>query len=290
MPPRTPVPRLLLVTDAARARLPLPELAAEAVAGGVDGIYVRGAWDSQEPDQGATVAAIQAMRRRIGHEVSLFVNDITVAREAGTGLHLRERDSVPGDARGSLTPGALIGRSVHSPASAAASAGVDFLLAGHVFPSASKPGKAPLGLDGLAAIIAAAPCPVLAIGGITAANAPGVFQAGAFGVAVIGAIAETSDPRTSATALRSAIDRAAIHQQESEMAQQTAATIEVVVNGKSVILPEQSTVHDFLASKKMTNAMAIVERNGIIVPRAAYDSTILARGDQLEVVHAVGGG
>jgi sulfur carrier protein len=50
------------------------------------------------------------------------------------------------------------------------------------------------------------------------------------------------------------------------------------------------TVHDFLASKRMTDQMAIVERNGQIVPRGEYGETVLAEGDRLEVVHAVGGG
>ena len=67
-------------------------------------------------------------------------------------------------------------------------------------------------------------------------------------------------------------------------------TIEVVVNGKSATLPTGATIHDFLASKKMTDAMAIVERNGEIVPRGEYGATTLSAGDRLEVVHAVGGG
>lgn len=68
------------------------------------------------------------------------------------------------------------------------------------------------------------------------------------------------------------------------------ATIELTVNGKAVSVPSGATVHDFLASKKMTDAMAIVERNGQIVPRADYGATTLTAGDRLEVVHAVGGG
>ena len=67
-------------------------------------------------------------------------------------------------------------------------------------------------------------------------------------------------------------------------------TVEVVVNGKAAIMPTGATIHDFLVSKRMTDAMAIVERNGFIVPRAAYGSTELQAGDRLEVVHAVGGG
>jgi sulfur carrier protein len=70
----------------------------------------------------------------------------------------------------------------------------------------------------------------------------------------------------------------------------TVPTIEIVVNGKAATVPAASTVHDFLASKRMTDAMAIVERNGTIVPRAEYATTEVRAGDRLEVVHAVGGG
>ncbi len=66
--------------------------------------------------------------------------------------------------------------------------------------------------------------------------------------------------------------------------------VEIVVNGKQVSVPTGATVHDFLAGKRMTDAMAIVERNGQIVPRGEYGNTVLQAGDRLEVVHAVGGG
>ena len=68
------------------------------------------------------------------------------------------------------------------------------------------------------------------------------------------------------------------------------ATIDITVNGKSVTVAASSTIRDFLASKKLADSMAIVERNGIIVPRAAYPETVLESGDALEIVHAVGGG
>jgi thiamine biosynthesis protein ThiS len=50
------------------------------------------------------------------------------------------------------------------------------------------------------------------------------------------------------------------------------------------------TVHDFLAGERMTDAMAIVERNGEIGPRGENGSIPLQSGDHREVVHAVGGG
>ena len=49
------------------------------------------------------------------------------------------------------------------------------------------------------------------------------------------------------------------------------------------------TVHDFLAGMRTADVMAIVERNGEIVPRGEYAITPLRSGDHLEVVHAVGG-
>lgn len=69
-----------------------------------------------------------------------------------------------------------------------------------------------------------------------------------------------------------------------------APSVDIIVNGTAVSVPSDATVHDFLAGKRMTDAMAIVERNGKIVPRAAYADTRLQAGDCLEVVHAVGGG
>ena len=52
----------------------------------------------------------------------------------------------------------------------------------------------------------------------------------------------------------------------------------------------RGAVHDFPAGKRMTDARAIVERNGKIVPRGEYGSFLLQSGVHLEVVHAVGGG
>ena len=275
--------------------MPLLDLVAEAVAGGVDAIYLRGG--ASDAGFAPPPEMVLELRGRVGDEVAILVNGLPGAELVpGTGLHLRERDAMPVDARGLIGPKPLLGRSVHSPGEAAASVGMDYLLAGHVFPSASKPGRPPLGVVGFAAIVAAAHCPVLAIGGITAARVAEVVQAGAYGVAVIGAIVESSDPRAAAAALRGALDLALQHgDKEPRMDASVSAvhaleTIEIVVNGKSVIVPAATTVHDFLAIKRMTDAMAIVERNGSIVPRAEYGMTSLLNGDHLEVVHAVGGG
>jgi thiamine biosynthesis protein ThiS len=283
----------MLVTDARRARLSLLDLVTEATAGGVDAIYLR--------DAGGSIADLarttRTLRARIGEEVTLLVNGgPRAALAAGSGLHLRERDMTPAAARAVLGSGVPIGQSVHTPQGAVAAKGADYVLAGHVYPSPSKPGLPPLEPAGLGRIVAVAPCPVIAIGGITPDRLTEVFQAGARGVAVIGAIAEADDPQAAARALRVTVDYALQHcQEEASMsaeisANSETASVEIVVNGKPVSVSAGATVHDFLAGKRMTDAMAIVERNGEIVPRGAYGHTRLQAGDRLEVVHAVGGG
>jgi thiazole tautomerase (transcriptional regulator TenI) len=283
----------MLVTDARRARMPLLDLVAEAAAGGVDAIYLRDAGGSID-DLALTT---RALRAQIGDKVILLVNGGPQAALAtGSGLHLRERDMSPAAARTVLGPTVPIGRSVHSPQGALAATGADYVLAGHVYPSPSKPGLAPLGPAGLARIVAVAPCPVIAIGGITSHRVAEVIQTGARGVAVIGSIVEADDPQAAARTLRVAVDHALQHHQEEVsmsaeiIAGNETSAVEIVVNGKPVAISAGETVHDFLAGKRMTDAMAIVERNGEIVPRGEYGDTRLQAGDRLEVVHAVGGG
>ena len=64
----------------------------------------------------------------------------------------------------------------------------------------------------------------------------------------------------------------------------------VVLNGKSVELDGIRTVGDLLRSKELKPRMVAVELNGEIVPRDRYDEQQLNEGDQLEIVHFVGGG
>jgi thiamine biosynthesis protein ThiS len=270
----------------------LLDLVTEAAAGGVDAIYLRNAGESTD-DLAVTA---RTLRAQIGGGIALLVNGGPQAALAtGGGLHLRERDMAPDAARSILGPRVAIGRSVHTPEGAAAATGADYVLAGHVYPSPSKPGLPPLGLAGLSQIVAVAPCPVIAIGGITSDRVAEVMQAGACGVAVIGAIVEAGDPRAAARALRAAVDHALEHHQEASMSSEISlgsdtSAVEIVVNGKPLSVVAGATVHDFLAGKRMTDAMAIVERNGEIVPRGEYGDTPLKTGDHLEVVHAVGGG
>lgn len=147
----------------------------------------------------------------------LLVNDRPdVARLAGAdGVHLGQDDLPVDAARAVMGEEALVGVSTHSDAEidAAVAAEADYIGFGPIFPTATKkntaPGAAqlppPHGPSGLAlAVRRAGKVPVVAIGGITAANAAGLSQTGAACVAAIGELCLAPDPEARARALASA--------------------------------------------------------------------------------------
>jgi sulfur carrier protein len=66
--------------------------------------------------------------------------------------------------------------------------------------------------------------------------------------------------------------------------------IAVRVNGEAVAMPEGATVAGLIEKLRVSTPRVAVERNREIVPKAAYATTPLAEGDELEVVEFVGGG
>lgn len=104
-------------------------------------------------------------------------------------------------------PELMIGCSVHSVQEARVSEqqGTDFLLFGHVYPTQSKPGAAPRGLEELKGVCRAVRVPVIAIGGITPENAPEALASGAQGVAVLSGILQAEDPVDAAHRYRAAL-------------------------------------------------------------------------------------
>lgn len=129
-------------------------------------------------------------------------DDVEAALRAGAdGVHLGQADEGGERAR---EAGLLLGLSAASveQARAAERAGADYIGAGPVWATPSKPdAEPPIGLDGLTAIAQAVSIPVVAIGGIDSSNAGDCIRAGASGVAVIRAATE-------AAAVRAAIDAA----------------------------------------------------------------------------------
>jgi thiamine-phosphate diphosphorylase len=157
----------------------------QAVETGVDLIQVR----ERDLDAGVLCRLVRrVVDRARGSGVRVVVNDRPdVALAAGAdGVHLRGDSPAAARVR-PLSPGWIIGRSVHSSDAVEPDADADYLLFGSVFSTTSKPGLLPSGVAPLTALAASSSRPVLAIGGITPDNARECRRAGAAGIAAIGA-------------------------------------------------------------------------------------------------------
>ncbi len=66
--------------------------------------------------------------------------------------------------------------------------------------------------------------------------------------------------------------------------------LEIIVNGKHRQFPEPLSVAGLTDQLGLTGKRIAVERNGEIVPKSQHAATVLASGDTLEIVVAVGGG
>lgn len=64
----------------------------------------------------------------------------------------------------------------------------------------------------------------------------------------------------------------------------------VKINGETRELPMGASVQDMLVQFKLDKKILVVELNRVIVDRGAYEATSLMEGDQVEIVHFVGGG
>jgi len=69
-----------------------------------------------------------------------------------------------------------------------------------------------------------------------------------------------------------------------------SCSIAVSVNGEARQISPDTTVAELLAQLAPAGRRVAVERNGSIVPRSMHGTTVLADGDRLEIVIAVGGG
>jgi thiamine-phosphate pyrophosphorylase len=141
--------------------------------------------------------------------VQLIINDrVDVALAVGAhGVHLGQDDLPPDAARRLLGNLAIIGYSTHNidQALAAVKLPIDYLAIGPIFQTTTKTDTSPvLGLEGLRAVRRAiGEFPLVAIGGITHANARAAIEAGADSVAVISAV--LSDPERIVDTTRSLI-------------------------------------------------------------------------------------
>lgn len=182
-----------------------------AVAAGIDVIQVRER-DLEARPLLRLVRDLLAIAR--GTATKIVVNDrVDIALAAGAdGVHLPAR-GLPTAAVRALTPARfIVGRSVHNEAELEAARGADYAIAGTVWPTGSKadPTHELIGAHGLARLIARAPMPLLAIGGVEQRRFAEVASLGASGVAAIGLFLAAADAQLAcrATDLREIVNAA----------------------------------------------------------------------------------
>ncbi len=66
--------------------------------------------------------------------------------------------------------------------------------------------------------------------------------------------------------------------------------MQITVNGQACPLRAAQTLADLVDTLELSGKRIAVERNGEIVPRSRYADTVLDDGDELLIVHAIGGG
>ena len=194
---------LCLVTDRRVLRgVSLPKAVSQALCGGCTMVQLR--------EKNADTRTFYALARQLkavtdAWRVPLIINDrADVALAVGAaGLHIGQTD-LPVRAARRLLPNALIGVSVTTVEEAlrAAAEGADYLGVGAMFPTTTKPDAAAVSLETLRRIRRSTGLPLLAIGGVNAANAPLLRVMGADGVAAVSAILAQPDIALAARRIR----------------------------------------------------------------------------------------
>lgn len=175
------LPRFYPILDPWRNLHPIAQVSAVLRGGArIAQIRNKGAW---------TQALLEAAREAARILPLPIVNDrADIAALVGAGVHLGQDDLPPADAR-RICKDSIAGFSTHNPAQTAAAdrEPVDYIAIGPVFATASKANPDPaVGLEGVRQARSLTGKPLVAIGGITRANALSVLDAGADSVAVIG--------------------------------------------------------------------------------------------------------
>ena len=145
------------------------------------------------------------------YSVPFIVNDrVDIAMVVGAdGVHLGQDDLPVKEVRSLMGKQTIIGVSCGSVKEAieAQEEGANYIGFGHMYPTSSKIKLTPQRtLDELQQVADAVGIPVIAIGGITEDKVAELLQAGAAGVAVIGAVCRSEDPKAITMEFRKVID------------------------------------------------------------------------------------
>ena len=181
------------ITDPAlteHSSLNIEEMVQQAIAGGVRIIQYR---DKTLPPAQQTETAQRLCRLCQRQSVIFLVNDDPHLARAinADGVHLGQTDAGLSAARELLGNDKIIGLTCHANlelAMAAQQQGADYVAFGRFFNSRTKPEASPASLGFLSEAKSSLHIPIVAIGGVTANNAPPLLEAGADMLAVIHAV------------------------------------------------------------------------------------------------------
>lgn len=178
------------------------------IEGGADVVQFRAKRLSKRQYYEQALALLSVSRR---HHTPFFVNDhldIALAIKAD-GIHLGQNDLPFSAAKGLIPESMLLGVSTHSPAQAAEAMRepVSYIAIGPVFPTTTKEKPDPVvGVHTVSEVRnLIGNIPLVAIGGITAANVTDTILAGADGVALASAVVAAECPREAARLLKQRI-------------------------------------------------------------------------------------
>ena len=187
----------------------LEEFVDACIVGGVDIVQLR--------DKNLEARQVIERGRRVlrvcrDHAVPFILNDrpdLALEVEAD-GVHVGQGDVPPALARRILGPDIIVGLSTHAPSDLddALDEPVDYLSAGPVSQTPTKPGRPGTGLRYLTYVVERAKTPWFVTGGVTPDSVKMMAAAGARRFVVVRHLTEAEDPKAAAKTLREAIDKA----------------------------------------------------------------------------------
>ncbi|MGB2694423.1 MAG: thiamine phosphate synthase [Dehalococcoidia bacterium] len=200
---------VIIDPDACASRDPI-DVARLALKGGAALLQ----WRDKRRDKGEQLAQAGAIRELCRAHDALFIAndhvDLALVLEAD-GVHLGQHDLPVEAVRPLVPPRFIVGVSTNNADEArrAQAAGASYVAVGAIFPTASQAPERtrPASPERLREVKVAVDVPVVAIGGVTAANVNQVIEAGADAIAVISAVCAADDVRAAAQELAERFER-----------------------------------------------------------------------------------
>ncbi len=175
-----------------------PGRVAAALEGGLLGVLLREPELADRPLLELARALARLRARHPGAWLGVHDRGHLALLAGADGLHLGWR-SLPPERIPEAWRVLAVGLSAHAGDAPERWRGADYIFYGPVRATPSKAGLLePTGMDGLANACARAAVPLLALGGISAADIPEALASGAYGVATLGGILGAADPREAA--------------------------------------------------------------------------------------------